>query len=1524
MTNPAHWRGLLAGCLALTFILAILGTVPGRGEEGARPGTADRCSGGDCASGAVRGVTLYRGLVLDYEVIDGLAVHGGDMVLGTAEEAAAAAPRREAAKREASPGPVRRDLYSIENSGLWPGGRVPYVIGDAIQGEALEVIHAAIEHWNTKTVITWVPRTDESLYALFLPQPLGESVCRSGLGAGRPTRIEAGHCHLGIVIHEMGHAVGLRHEHERPDWDRFLDEEPVLFDVLGENRSRDLPNRIGDVPELPYPYDYRSIMHYNLPNVTTIPPGIQFSGFNYGSSLSPGDIDGVARLYGKHPGTITVSTNPPGLDVIVDGDRVTAPAVFEWPPDSVHTLEAPLEQQQGRYVFGRWSDGGGRKHRVQAGPDSTWFEANFIRRDQFQSIHSPRNAGSVAMSPESPDDRFVYHHSRLELTPVPADGTPYEFARWDLSGPWWYFRAARPGPRPDPRTDRLRNISAVFRTPPLYRIHSNVEGMLLEFKVNGRRSYAPAAFQPTELAAGTTVAVPDSWSVVDRFGVRGRYRFTGWSDGGERAHEIEAPEEGGSLTFQVQREFELTTHTNSGEIVVSPESEDGYYPAGSQVQLTAVPQAGRHFLGWEHDVSGTETTQFVIMDRNRRASAKFTRDEPILVQFGEPLQVDSLSSRHYFRVPDGASQVAVRFESPAPPRNAEFFVTPAFAPSPDELDSTRLSESDTITINRQALSRMWDNARSVWGSHHLRIQQRHGVGSGKLHVSIQRDWIARVWPRAFTMVSRVGWSRPVQQTMRIAPVEGAPPEVRYRIVSDQHWLEAVPPEWTGAEGEVEIAVTANGAALAAEAHAGELKILTVRDGDPPTGGTPTGIEIPVHFVVLPADGSEVPPEDESSGLAGGDDHGDTPGAATEIAVGSAAQGRLEVLGDEDWFRFRTTAANTYVTAYTVSAGDTIGALHPAGGAVVTDDDAGSGGNFRIAARVPEGTHLLRVSGFGTPDYTLVLEAGFPMEFVRIPAGSFVMGSPEDEEGRQSDERQHEVRISQGFWMGKHEVTQEEWELVMGENPSRFSACGWRCPVESVSWDDIQEFIRRLNEQESGSGYAYRLPTEAEWEYAARAGTTGARYGELDEIAWYWDNGNSTHRVGRKGANAWGLHDMLGNVWEWTGDRYGEYPAGEVTDPEGPPSGSRRVARGGGWRYFEGGVRSANRASAAPGARSPNLGFRLVRTGPGDDHGDTRGAATEIAAGASAQGGLEWIRDEDWFRFQTTAAQTYVSAYTVSDGDTVGELHMAGGAVVTNDDSGTDRNFLIAATAPAGTHYLRVRGHGTPDYTLVLEAGFSIVRIPAGSFVMGSPEDEEGRRSNERQHEVRISQAFWMGKYEVTQGQWEAVMGDNPSHFSACGSRCPVESVSWDDIQEFIRRLNEQESGSGYAYRLPTEAEWEYAARAGTTGARHGELDEIAWWYRNSGSQTHPVGQKVANAWGLHDMLGNVSEWTADWSGSYPSRSVTDPQGPGTGSWRVPRGGSWVHSAGDLRSANRGARPPGSRNEYVGFRLVRTE
>ena len=231
---------------------------------------------------------------------------------------------------------------------------------------------------------------------------------------------------------------------------------------------------------------------------------------------------------------------------------------------------------------------------------------------------------------------------------------------------------------------------------------------------------------------------------------------------------------------------------------------------------------------------------------------------------------------------------------------------------------------------------------------------------------------------------------------------------------------------------------------------------------------------------------------------------------------------------------------------------------------------------------------------------------------------------------------------------------------------------------------------------------------------------------------------------------------------------------------------------------------------------------------------------------------------------------------------------------------------------------------TPDSLTDDITGMEFVLIPAGTFEMGS---NDGRDNEKPVHQVTISQPFYLGKYQVTQGQWEAVMGKNPSEFQG-DANPPVENVSWHDAQEFIKKLNDRASGD--IYRLPTEAEWEYAARTGTmTAYSFGHdpelLDQYGWHKGNSGAKTHPVGQLKPNPWGLYDMYGNVWEWVADWyAETYPSDPQTDPKGPQNGEIRVLRGGSIVSPPVYLRSARRGRFRPESRRRLwnIGFRCVR--
>ena len=271
--------------------------------------------------------------------------------------------------------------------------------------------------------------------------------------------------------------------------------------------------------------------------------------------------------------------------------------------------------------------------------------------------------------------------------------------------------------------------------------------------------------------------------------------------------------------------------------------------------------------------------------------------------------------------------------------------------------------------------------------------------------------------------------------------------------------------------------------------------------------------------------------------------------------------------------------------------------------------------------------------------------------------------------------------------------------------------------------------------------------------------------------------------------------------------------------------------------------------------------------------------------------------------------------------------------------------VILWPQPKGTATPPPGPHKAGDVWLASLGGkttMAMVWCPPGKFLMGSPVSEPDRQpieANETQHEVTLTKGFWLGKYEVTQAQWLAVMRTNPAYFPpkdvvrwkvwkwqvpvwrqdflASRWQLPVEQVSWDDCQEFCKK-------AGLGFRLPTEAEWEYACRAGASGpyAGTGVLNETGWYDGNSGGKTHPAGSKKPNAWGLCDMHGNVWEWCQDYyGGDYPSSAATDPTGPSAGADRAIRSGCCGSPPKRCRSANRREGEPNSWSEYLGFRVV---
>ena len=543
-----------------------------------------------------------------------------------------------------------------------------------------------------------------------------------------------------------------------------------------------------------------------------------------------------------------------------------------------------------------------------------------------------------------------------------------------------------------------------------------------------------------------------------------------------------------------------------------------------------------------------------------------------------------------------------------------------------------------------------------------------------------------------------------------------------------------------------------------------------------------------------------------------------------------------------------------------------------------------------------------------------------LALVWIDPGSFQMGSGD---GNSNEKPVHMVQIAKGFWLGKYEVTQAEYRGVTGTNPSRFQTGNaarkglfgfgkqvrkpsmLTHPVEQVSWNDAAEFCRKLTQRERAAdrlpdGYVFRLPTEAEWEYACRAGTMttyswGNSFGKGNCNAENYKGGNgkqraylkrtklpvdSTMPVGTFAANAWGLHDMHGNVQEWCFDWYeqGSYKRSPATDPVNTTATAQRVMRGGFFGSPVTVVRSASRGMFKPTGPGNGLGFRACLALP---------------------------------------APIQTSAIPVDD-----EEQLVGMS------TGGERGGSDAATGPTESQPWRVP-----------RLGMELVWVASGQFVMGSSEAERRAAAtpngsmalygDETQHPVKLPKGFWLGKYEVTQAEYEGITGKNPSTIG--GDRKPVEQVSWDDAMTFCQRLSEREQAAGRLpkwceYRLPTEAEWEYAARGGarSKGFRYSgsdRVDEVAWHSGNADGATHPVGRNSANELGLFDMGGNVWEWCMDWYGRYPPAGATDPRGAADGSQRVFRGGSWRRDASHCRSAYRSGSEPKNAADHVGFRVA---
>jgi formylglycine-generating enzyme required for sulfatase activity len=438
--------------------------------------------------------------------------------------------------------------------------------------------------------------------------------------------------------------------------------------------------------------------------------------------------------------------------------------------------------------------------------------------------------------------------------------------------------------------------------------------------------------------------------------------------------------------------------------------------------------------------------------------------------------------------------------------------------------------------------------------------------------------------------------------------------------------------------------------------------------------------------------------------------------------------------------------------------------------------------------------------------------------------------------------------------------------------------------------------------------------------------------------------------------------MSGNVWEWVNDWYGStyYSSSPQNNPTGPASGTYRVVRGGSWYndFLTNNLRASYRSSVTPVNGGFNFGFRVARdpqaqptlTSITPTSGPTTGGTQITLTGTNLSGATSVTVGGVAATSVTLVSPTTVTAITpagTAGAKSVSVTTAGGTATLSNaftyfepavpswatlieasPDPAVVTDPTLRAAIEATGYAWRVRDTATQ---------IEMVLIPPGTFQMGcSASNWYGCYSWENPvHTVTLTNALYMGRYEVTQAQWQARMGSNPSYFQSASSQVPaaqvpnrpVERVSWNTIQGFLAQTG---------MRLPTEAEWEYAYRAGTTTAFHGFtgylsgtnddnlVGNIAWYNSISNSQTRPVGGKLANGYGLHDMSGNVWEWVNDWYGStyYSSSPQNNPTGPASGAARVVRGGSWPNNAHALRASGRYGNTPDDAYDLIGFRVAR--
>ena len=818
---------------------------------------------------------VYRGHVVTYEIIDGLAVWDGDIVLGTPEELDE--PSVFAAPNKALDISTKALVAERSKEGLWPGGIIPYVIDPELINPH---VPDAIQHWNENTVIRLVERTDQPNWVRFVSTDSGPCRATLGMVGGEQKIWLKEFCGVGVVVHEIGHAIGLWHEQQRNDRDFHVWVSPRL---LIRRTLRTTFEQPGGRELALGPYDYGSVMHNSWTGykLNTIPPGIVRGqgGPHPGSSsdrgLSPGDIDGISRLYGKIPTRTTVTTNLAGLMIEVDGEAYIAPHSFDWAPGSSHTIGVSSPQKLPgadnfigadyiRFLFAKWSDGGSQSHLVTASSSTTVFIANFIQ--QIRSEYSPPQGGTVRFDPPSAADGFYTIHSFVKTIAEPAEG--FSFERWgggfSIGG----------GFSTNPRLSSVyQHHPALFTRRTLTTIDTNVPGSSV--LVDGSQTRLPANFA-WESGSTHTLGLGGCCSGVIQFGGElpqpwaGHYRlvFNGWSDGGNSTHEITVSGEPTTITAGFTRQFKLNTGsvTGMGVVKIEPSSLE-YHDPSSSVRLTAQPAPGFKFVTWFGDLSGNENPKSLLMDSHKWVRAIFLDSQsfesdrlisrkPVEWLSGPGSRPSLGYNGYWISVPTGATQLAIHLVTATQGADVDLYANREYRPGgptrilgenneeivgyASQYLSTGPGGNESITITPESSPPLGPGLYFI--AINVRTAGVRVKGTLTAEVNVSESAISATVPvfgfPASLLTKTVKGENPPPQALEIRNSGGG--TLDYQITTDQSWL-SVSPNHGSSTGETDtVLITVDPVNLGAGAFEGVITIAA-----PPAWP----VKVPVTLIV---------------------------------------------------------------------------------------------------------------------------------------------------------------------------------------------------------------------------------------------------------------------------------------------------------------------------------------------------------------------------------------------------------------------------------------------------------------------------------------------------------------------------------------------------------------------------------------------------------------------------------------------------------------------------------------------------